>query len=61
MYPGSIGLSGVLWIFFAFQMTGAVVTFFCVPETRGIDADAIDYAEMQAKVARAEGRSTAAA
>ncbi|KIW04544.1 uncharacterized protein PV09_04298 [Verruconis gallopava] len=51
-YPGSIGLSGVLWIFFAFQLLGAVVTFFCVPETKGIDADAIDYEEVQARVAR---------
>ncbi|KAH6645382.1 major facilitator superfamily domain-containing protein, partial [Truncatella angustata] len=46
-YPGSIGLSGVLWIFFAFELLGAVVTFFCVPETRGIDADAIDYEEQK--------------
>jgi PHS family inorganic phosphate transporter-like MFS transporter len=49
-YKGSIGLSGVLWVFFAIQLTGAVVTFFFVPETRGIDADAIDYAECQARV-----------
>lgn len=31
-YKGSIGLSGVLWIFFAFELLGAIVTFFCVPE-----------------------------
>ncbi|KAH8197323.1 hypothetical protein TruAng_008527 [Truncatella angustata] len=49
-YPGSIGLSGVLWIFFAFELLGAVVTFFCVPETRGIDADAIDYEEQKKRV-----------
>lgn len=49
-YSGSIGLSGVLWIFFAFELLGAFVTFFCVPETRGIDADAIDYEEQQARV-----------
>lgn len=49
-YPGSIGLSGVLWIFFAFELLGAVVTYFCVPETKGIDADAIDYQECQARV-----------
>jgi len=48
-YPGSIGLSGVLWIFFALEALGAVVTFFCVPETKGIDADAIDYEEIQAR------------
>lgn len=51
-YPGSIGLSGVLWIFFAFELLGAVVTFFCVPETRGIDADAIDYNEIQEQISR---------
>ncbi|KXJ86028.1 major facilitator superfamily domain-containing protein [Microdochium bolleyi] len=44
-YPGSIGLSGVLWIFFALQLLGAVVTWFCVPETRGRDSDAEDYEE----------------
>jgi PHS family inorganic phosphate transporter-like MFS transporter len=49
-YKGSIGLNGVLWIFFAFELLGAVVTYFCVPETRGIDADAIDYEECQARV-----------
>lgn len=48
-YPGSIGLSGVLWIFFAFELLGAVVTYFCVPETKGLDADAIDYEEYQAR------------
>ncbi|KAF2663461.1 MFS general substrate transporter [Microthyrium microscopicum] len=49
-YPGSIGLPGVLWIFFAMELLGAVVTYFCVPETRGIDSDAIDYEECQARV-----------
>ena len=49
-YPGSIGLSGVLWIFFAFELLGAVVTFFCVPETKGKDSDAIDYEECQSRV-----------
>jgi PHS family inorganic phosphate transporter-like MFS transporter len=49
-YPGSIGLSGVLWIFFALELLGAVVTYFCVPETKGIDSDAIDYEECQARV-----------
>jgi PHS family inorganic phosphate transporter-like MFS transporter len=51
-YPGSIGLSGVLWIFFAFELLGAVVTYFCVPETKGIDADAVDFEEVQGRVAR---------
>jgi len=56
-YPGSIGLSGVLWIFFAFELLGAVVTYFCVPETRGYDADAVDYEEYQASLA-ARGNTT---
>jgi len=50
-YKSSIGLSGVLWIFFAFELLGAVVTFFCVPEIRGIDSDHIDYQEQQARFA----------
>lgn len=50
MYPGSIGLSGVLWIFFALELLGAVVTYFCVPETKGRDSDAIDYEECQARI-----------
>jgi MFS transporter, PHS family, inorganic phosphate transporter len=48
-YPGSIGLNGVLWIFFAFQLLGAVVTFFCIPETRGMDSDEVDHKELQAR------------
>ncbi|KAK6076384.1 phosphate:H+ symporter [Seiridium cupressi] len=50
-YPGAIGLSGVLWIFFALELLGAIVTFFCVPETRGMDADAIDYEENKSRLA----------
>jgi PHS family inorganic phosphate transporter-like MFS transporter len=53
-YPGSIGLKGILWIFFAFELLGAIVTFFCVPETRGMDSDAIDYEECQARLANRE-------
>ncbi|KAF2421501.1 MFS general substrate transporter [Tothia fuscella] len=49
-YKGSIGLSGVLWIFFAMELLGAIVTIFCVPETKGIDSDAIDYEECQARI-----------
>ncbi|KAH8647655.1 major facilitator superfamily domain-containing protein [Xylariales sp. PMI_506] len=49
-YPGAIGLSGVLWIFFAFELLGAIVTYFCVPETKGKDSDAIDYEEQQARL-----------
>jgi PHS family inorganic phosphate transporter-like MFS transporter len=55
-YKGSIGLSGVLWVFFALELLGAIVTYFCVPETRGIDSDAIDYEECQARVAAHHGQ-----
>jgi PHS family inorganic phosphate transporter-like MFS transporter len=55
-YPGSIGLSGVMWIFFAFELMGAIVTIFCVPETRGKDSDAIDYEECQARIMSMEKR-----
>jgi len=50
-YPGSIGFNGVMWIFFAFELLGAVVTFFCVPETKGRDSDADDFEEYQARAA----------
>lgn len=36
--------------FFACELAGDVVTFFCVPETRGADADAIDYEEYKASL-----------
>lgn len=42
----------VLWIFFAVNLAGAVVTLIFVPETKGIDADAVDYEECQARVAK---------
>lgn len=42
-----IGVAKVLWIFVACSLAGAVVTFFLVPESRGVDADAVDYAEIQ--------------
>lgn len=44
-----------MWIFFAFEILGAVVTFFCVPETKGRDSDADDFEEYQARAAAAEG------
>jgi len=57
-----IGLPNVLWIFFACNLLGAVITFFFIPETKGRDADVVDYEEWLeanpgAKVdaARAEG------
>lgn len=40
-----IGLPNVLWIFFACNVLGAISTFFLLPETRGRDADVIDYEE----------------
>lgn len=48
--PTRLGTAKVLWIFFAFNMAGAVVSLL-VPETKGFDADAQDYEETQAKVA----------
>ncbi|KAK6332232.1 Inorganic phosphate transporter pho84 [Orbilia brochopaga] len=40
-----IGLPNVLWIFFACNILGAVITFFFIPETKGRDADVVDYEE----------------
>ena len=51
--PGHIGVANVLWIFFACNLAGAVVTFFLVPETKGVDADELDFKECQEMVARA--------
>ena len=48
-----IGVANVLWIFFACNILGAISTFFLVPETKGVDADALDYKEAQEMVARA--------
>lgn len=47
-----IGVANVLWIFFACNVAGAISTFFLVPETKGVDADALDFKECQEKVAR---------
>ena len=47
---GGIGIQAVLWIFFAFNLLGAFMTWFFIPESRGVDADAVDYAETQEKV-----------
>jgi len=47
-----IGTANVLWIFVACSLLGAIVTWFMVPETKGMDADAIDYAEVQEAVTR---------
>lgn len=49
-----IGIPNVLWIFFACNILGAISTFFLVPETKGVDADALDFKECQEKVARAQ-------
>jgi len=45
--PKVIGLSNVLWIFFACNILGAVSTFFLIPETKGKDADVLDFEEWQ--------------
>lgn len=45
-----IGLYNTLWIFFACNVLGAIMTIIFVPESRGIDADAVDYAETQEKL-----------
>ena len=57
--PEVIGLANVLWIFFACQLLGAVITYFMIPETRYVDADVTDYSEWFDKnvsVVREEGR-----
>lgn len=41
----SWGLPNVLWIYFACQFLGAIVTWFTIPETRWKDADVTDYEE----------------
>ncbi|KAK5703244.1 hypothetical protein LTR97_004193 [Elasticomyces elasticus] len=47
--PTVIGLANVLWIFFACNLLGAILTFFLLPETTGKDADVIDFEEWQAQ------------
>jgi len=42
-----IGLANVLWIFFACNILGATSTWFLIPETKGRDADVIDFREWQ--------------
>ena len=41
-----IGLPNVLWIFFACNILGALATIVCLPETKGRDADLVDYEEV---------------
>ena len=43
--PKVIGLSNVLWIFFACNLIGALITYFWIPETKWRDADVTDYEE----------------
>jgi len=40
-----IGLAKVLWIFFGINILGAIITFVMIPETKGRDADVVDYEE----------------
>jgi len=49
-----IGLANVLWIFFACNVLGAIVTFFLIPETTGKDADVKDYEEWKENQAKSE-------
>lgn len=44
-----IGLANVLWIFFACNILGSISTWFLIPETKGRDADIIDFEEWQEK------------
>jgi hypothetical protein len=37
----------VLWIFFACNILGAISTWFLIPETKGRDADVVDFQEWQ--------------
>ena len=37
----------MLWIFFACNMLGALSTWFLIPETKGRDADVVDFREWQ--------------
>lgn len=48
-----IGLPNVLWIFFACNILGAIATIVFLPETKGRDADLIDYEEVLASGANA--------
>lgn len=43
-----IGLPNVLWIFFGCNLLGAIITFVLIPETKGRDADVVDFEEWQA-------------
>jgi PHS family inorganic phosphate transporter-like MFS transporter len=40
-----IGLANVLWIFAGCNLLGAILTYFSILETKGRDADAVDFAE----------------
>ena len=52
--PQVIGLPNVLWIFFACNILGAVSTFTLIPETKGKDADVLDFEEWQ----QSQGKET---
>lgn len=43
--PTILGLANVLWIFFACNILGAIITYFLIPETKWKDADVTDYEE----------------
>jgi MFS transporter, PHS family, inorganic phosphate transporter len=43
--PKVFGLPNVLWIFFACNVLGALLTYLLIPETKNKDADVTDYEE----------------
>lgn len=56
--PSVIGLANVLWIFFACNILGAISTFFLIPETKGLDADVLDFEEWQNDMKPKQGSVT---
>ncbi|CZR67797.1 related metabolite transporter C2H8.02 [Phialocephala subalpina] len=56
--PKVIGLANVLWIFFACNILGAIITWFLIPETKGRDADVIDFEEWQEKDVTLTGKQS---
>jgi len=56
-----IGLPNTLWIFFGCNIIGAAITWWAIPETKGRDADVVDYEEwLEANPgAQSQGRTRA--
>lgn len=49
-----------MWIYFACNILGAIITYFVIPETKWRDADVTDYEEWMERnvLGRAEGWKT---